>query len=140
GGRERQRLQRESRQLIHPDHREISISRESSRGETHGRGRTGKIRYQLLKRCGCALSNKRVGIHISVPRLGHVTIGGDESVRNDESSTRDARALDRLLMRKTHLINPKNVADRVAIAVEDERRHRLLLLELINLTGQTADF
>src|SRR5205807_9335724 len=114
--------------------------RKSSRGETYRRGRTGKIRHQLLKRCGCALSDKRVGIRISIPRLGHVTIGGDESVRNYESSTRDTRALNRLLIRKSDFVYAEDIADRVAIPVQHERRHRLLLLELFDLASQAADF
>src|SRR5439155_14904267 len=105
-----------------------------------GRGGPGKIGDQFFEPGGCALSDKRVGIRISVPGLGYVTVGGDESLRNDKSSTRDARALDRLLIRKPYLINPKNVADRVAIPVQHERRHRLLLLELFDLASQTADF
>ena len=69
-----------------------------------------------------------------------MTIGGDESVRNYESSTRDTRAVNRLLIRKSDFVYAEDIADRVAIPVQHERRHRLLLLELFDLASQAADF
>ena len=118
--RERQRLQRKWWQLIHAHDREISIGRDRGGGKIHGCGRSRKICDQLLEPGGCAFREKRIGVGVSVPGLSYVAIGGDESIGDYESGAGDSRALERLLVGKPDFINAEDVADGIAIAVQDE--------------------
>jgi hypothetical protein len=65
-----------------------------------------------------------------------VTVGGYQAVAHQKSCARNPRANHRTLVRETHLVDAINVADGVAIAVQHDGGHGLVLLELLDLCPQ----
>src|SRR5579864_5838437 len=87
-----------------------------------------EIRDQLFQRCSCAFCNQNVRIRVSIPRFSDVAVRGDEPVGDYETGSGNAGPLRRLLVRKPNLIYAEYVADRIAIAIQHDRGHCLLLL------------
>ena len=102
----------------------------------NGRRRAGEKNHQILEHGGGALIDELLGFGVSIPGLGDVTVGGDQAVADKKSCAGNARANDRTLIRESDLIDAVNVADGIAIAVQDDGGHGLVLLELLDLRGQ----
>src|SRR6266705_6659613 len=63
-----------------------------------------------------------------------MTIGGHKAIRHKKSSAGNAGAESGPLPRETDLIDAIDVANGIAIAVQDHGRHGLFLFELVHLT------
>jgi hypothetical protein len=78
-------------------------------------------------------------LRVSVPRLGHVAVGSDETVPNQETSTGGPSPQGGTLVREANSVDAVNVADRITISVQHRRSHPLLLLEPLHLLRKFAD-
>ena len=62
-----------------------------------------------------------------------MTVGRDQTIGDKKARTGNPCALGRLLVRESNVINSEYVADRIAITIQNQSRHRLLLLQFLNL-------
>src|SRR4029077_17966508 len=76
---------------------------------------------------------------VAVPGLGHMAVRGDQAVTDEESGTGNTGANIWTMIRESDLIHTIDVSDGIAIAVENNRGHRLLLPELIDLSSEFVD-
>ena len=105
-----------------------------------GVGEPGKNTTRLSSRGGGALINQLLRFGVSVPRLGYVTVRRDQTIADEKSCAGDARANLRTLVGKSNLVDAVDVTNRISIPVQNDRRHGLLLLELLHLRGQVVNF
>jgi len=118
---------------------EIGSLRHRCGRQIYGRGRTGEKNHETFKHPGGSLLDEFLGLRVSVPGLGYVTVGGQQAVAHKESCARNAGANDGALVRETNLIDTVNVSDGIAVAVEHDGGHGLVLLELFDLCRQFVD-
>ena len=134
--------QRQRLQLVYPrhglnlQHRQVSFLGQSQRCDVHRRRKTGKEGEQFFELGGGSLLDQVARFRISVPGLSHVAVGSEQSVGDHETAARDAGAQKRSLPREADAVDAKDVADRIAVAIEDHGRHGLLLLQLLDLVRQ----
>jgi len=116
---------------------EIGSFRDRGGRQIHGRGRAGEKYHQALEHPGSSLVDEFLSFRVSVPGFGYMTVGGYQAVANiisnQESGAGNAGANDWTLVRESHLIDAVNVSDGIAITVEHDGGHGLVLLELFNL-------
>ena len=60
-------------------------------------------------------------------------IGGEQAVRDHKAGSRNARSQKRCPTAKPNIVDTEDVADGVAIMIQDQGRHRLLLFQLLDL-------
>src|SRR5215471_16685316 len=127
------------RQSIHcpsvfrTQYRQVRTLRHRTRDKTHrGRG-TGKKDHKIFNGALSSFIHQFLGLGVAIPGLGDVAVGGNQSIANKKAGARDPSTNAGTTVGKSDLIHAVDVADRVAIAVEHNRRHRLLLPELLDL-------
>jgi len=112
---------------------EIGGRRSLGRSQTNRGRRSGEKNNQTFEHCRRPALYEIFRLTISIPGLGHVAVGGKQAITNEESGPGDACANGRRLIRESDLVYAVNVSDGIAIAIEHESRHGLLLLELRHL-------
>jgi hypothetical protein len=117
-------------------HGKIASGRNRARRQAHWLRRAGEEDDQAFQHGGCAAMDQAFRLGVSIPGLGHVAIGRQQTVADEKSSSGYARANRRGLVGKTDLIDPVNIADGIAIPVEHKRWHSLLLLEFRHLLSE----
>ncbi len=101
-----------------------------------GVGEPGKKMTKILEHGSGALIDELLSFGVSVPGFGDVTVGGDESGADKKSCAGNAGANDRPLVGESDLIDAVDVADGIAIAVQDGGGHGLILLQSLDLRSQ----
>jgi hypothetical protein len=69
-----------------------------------------------------------------------MAIGREQSIGNHKTSSGNACPQLRRMAFETHLIHAENITDGVAVAIQDQGRHGLLLLQLLNFVFQRLHF
>ena len=83
-----------------------------------------------------ATANQGAGLGVLVPGLGYMAIGGQKAVGNHETGARNPHPQGRLLIGKADVVDPENVTNGVAVAVQDHGRHGLFLLQPLHLARE----
>ena len=68
-----------------------------------------------------------------------MTIRGYQTIGHHKAGAGDANPQRRRQSGKTHPVDPKNVANGVAVAFQNHGRHGLFLLQLLHLQGKLLD-
>ena len=99
-------------------------------------GKAGKEGEQPFQLGGGAAANQGGSFRVFIPGLGYVAVSGQQAVGNHKAGARDTNPENRVAAGKADLVDPENVADGVAIPVQDHGWHGLFLLQLLDLAGQ----
>src|SRR5258706_12593093 len=97
---------------------------------------TGEKDHKSFNDGGGATPDQLFGLRISPPGLGDMAVRGYQRVAYQETCAGNSCSNFRTLIREADMIDAINVTDRIAIAVEHERGHRLLLPEFFDLCRQ----
>src|SRR5947209_5372695 len=118
---------------------QIGRPRNRSRQQSQRLGRIRKENDETLKSGRRAAINQPLGRRVTVPGLRYVTVRGHQTIADQKTCTCNARPDRWNLVTEPHMIGAVNVANRIPVTVQHNRRSGQFLFQLLDLLRQLAD-